>query len=183
MRRDARDVTDAIVIEDSGRSPPRLRLPPPVPADRDVKSWRPRIAVDGNPRTIGGIAAAVVGIAFLWSSIVAALPGMSRLPAGDAALEFQKVRSETVALGGGRTLFVEGEIVNRSTARVELPAIEVTLKSEAGQPVRSWRVTLATEGLAAGRTIGFRSALASPPQDAAHVTLNFSKGSGQFGLQ
>jgi predicted Zn finger-like uncharacterized protein len=184
VRRDAGDVTDAIVIENSGGSPPRPRLPAPVPADREVESrWRPRIAVGGNPKTIGGIAAAVIGIAFLWSSIVAALPGMSRLPAGDAAQEFQKVRSETVGLGGRRTLFVEGEIVNRSADRVDLPAIEVTLKSEAGQPVRSWRVTLAAEGLAAGRTIGFRSALASPPEDAAHVTLNFSKGGGQFGLQ
>jgi hypothetical protein len=184
VRREPADVTDAVVVEDIEVSSPRKLVPAVASQARGTAISSMRLdPADRKAKAVAGIFAAAAGIVFLWSSIVAALPDMSRLPVDGAVLEFQKVRSETVALDGNRTLFVEGEIVNRSAELVDLPAIEVTLKSEAGEPVRSWRVTLAAMRLAAGRTIGFRSALASPPEDAAHVTLNFSEGGDQFGLE
>ena len=58
---------------------------------------------------------ALVAVVLLRSPIMAALPG--GLPDEVAMLEFQSVRSETVHLKGTSTLFVEGEIVNRSGQR------------------------------------------------------------------
>jgi hypothetical protein len=44
--------------------------------------------------------------------------------------------------------------------------------------VSSWLVEPAVAGLAAGKSIGFRSALASPPPDAAQVTLDLAARKG-----
>lgn len=181
-----RDIADAEVIDDGQTAPNRPRLPVParprIPVAVAVASG-PRL-LDGRAMVFGGILVAAILAAFLWSPLVAALPDTNRLTVESGMLEFQKVKSETVASGGGaRTLIVEGELVNRSTVEVALPAIEITLRSESGQPVTSWLVRLAAEGLAAGRTIGFRSAVASPPPDAVEVTLNLSNRDGRLGFE
>ena len=166
------DISDAVVIEHVG--PGFARLPPPH--RRELKapflSGRMRFAL----KVTGTVFGALVAIIVLRAPIVAALPGM--LPEAVESLEFQRVRSETVSLRGLSTFFVEGEIINRSASEVPLPAIRVTLRSGDGDPVTSWLVEPAVAGLAAGGSIGFRSALASPPPDAAQVTLNLAAREG-----
>lgn len=170
-----RDVADAVVIEHIGpgfkRLPPPHRREEPAPVRRMPRNRRAF-------KIVGTILGALVGMILLRSPIVAAFPVLNGLPAEVADLEFQKVRSETVHLGGLRTLFVEGEIANRSGNDVALPAIRITLRSPAGGAVTSWLVEPSVTGLAAGRSIGFRSALASPPDDATQVTLNLAAREG-----
>ena len=91
-------------------------------------------------KVFGTIFGALVGIVLLRAPIVAAFPMLNGLPAEVAQLEFQQVRSETVHLGGLSTLFVEGEIINRSGGDVSLPAIRITLHSPGGDAVTSWLV-------------------------------------------
>lgn len=171
-----RDVADAVVIEHIGPGfkrlpPPHRREQPPAPVGRTPRDRRAfKIA--------GTILGALVAIVLFRSPIVAAFPVLNGLPAEVADLEFRKVRSETVHLGGLSTLFVEGEIANRSGNDVVLPAIRITLRSPAGGAVTSWLVEPSVTGLAAGRSIGFRSALASPPDDATQVTLNLAAREG-----
>ena len=168
------EVADAIVIEHIGPGvkrlpPPHRREPPParqMPRDRRAL------------KIFGTIFGALVGMVLLRAPIVAAFPVLNGLPAEVAQLEFQRVRSETVHLGSLSTLFVEGEIVNRSGSDVSLPAIRITLRSPGGNAVTSWLVEPSVTGLAAGRSIGFRSALASPPDDATQVTLNLAAREG-----
>jgi hypothetical protein len=173
-----RDVADAVVIEHIG--PGFKRLPPPHRREQPASVGRaPR---DRRTFKIAGtILGALVAIVLFRSPIVAAFPVLNGLPAEVADLEFQKVRSETVHLGGLSTLFVEGEIANRSGNDVVLPAIRITLRSPAGGAVTSWLVEPSVTGLAAGRSIGFRSALASPPDDATQVTLNLAAREGVAG--
>lgn len=170
-----RDVADAVVIEHIGpgfkRLPPPHRRKEPAPVRRMPRDRRAL-------KIVGTILGALVGIVLLRSPIVAAFPVLNGLPAEVADLEFQKVRSETVHLGGLSTLFVEGEIANRSGNDVALPAIRITLRSPGGGAVTSWLVEPSVTGLAAGRSIGFRSALASPPDDATQVTLNLAAREG-----
>jgi len=142
--------------------------------------WR-RTPVDRRLKALGVVFGVIAALVVLQAPIVAALPEMSRIPVKAGLLEFQKVRSETVSMRGVNTLFVEGEVVNRAAGHIELPAIEITLKSSDGTPVRSWLVELTTDSLAAGRSIGFRSALVSPPPDAAQVTLNLAERPGLVG--
>jgi predicted Zn finger-like uncharacterized protein len=168
------EIADAVVIEHVG--PAFRRLPPPhrreIPSSRELPRDRRALKIFG---TIFG---ALVGIVLLRAPIVAAFPVLNGLPAEVAQLEFQRVRSETVHLGSLSTLFVEGEIVNRSVSDVSLPAIRITLRSPGGGAVTSWLVEPSVTGLAAGRSIGFRSALASPPDDATQVTLNLAAREG-----
>jgi hypothetical protein len=119
---------------------------------------------------------AIVAVVLLRSPILAALPG--GLPDEVRNLEFTRIHSETLDRKGTTTLVVEGEVVNRSDAAVDLPAIRITLRSAAGDPVSSWLVEPAVAGLAPGKSIGFRSALASPPPDAAQVTLDLAARKG-----
>jgi predicted Zn finger-like uncharacterized protein len=171
------DVADAIVIEHIGAG---FKTPPP-PLRRRARRRSPIAANRGAFKILGAALAVVVTIIVLRIPFVAALPqlAMAGLPDEVAKLEFQRVRSETVELRGVSTLFVEGEIVNRSDRDVALPAVRISLRSADGTEVSSWLVEPATAGLAAGRSIGFRSALASPPPAATQVTLKLAAREGQ----
>jgi predicted Zn finger-like uncharacterized protein len=130
-------------------------------------------------RRLAAIFGAFFVVVALRAPIVAALPN---LPGGlspeAAALEFTGVRSQTVDRRGASTLLVEGTIVNTASRDVALPQIRVTLRSSDGAPVTSWLVQPAVQGLAPGGSIGFRSAVASPPQEATQVTLDLAGRQG-----
>lgn len=171
------DVSDAVVLDETAPAPHRPpRLPPPAlnprrgiaPGYRDA-----RLGVRMKAAIVAVGALAAVGT--LWSPIVSALPEVARPSVAAEALEFRKVRSETVRQGGVSTLFVEGEIVNVSNGHVEVPAVVVTMRSDSGAPLGSWRIELASGSLGAGRSLGFRSALAAPPEAAAEVTLSLAR--------
>jgi len=123
--------------------------------------------------------AAFLAVLALRAPIVAALPNLpGTLPPESDSLEFTQVRSQTVEVRGGNTLFVEGMIRNRSANDVALPAIRVTLRTATGAAVKSWLVEPAVPGLAPGRSIGFRSAVASPPVEATQVSLDLTGRQG-----
>jgi hypothetical protein len=115
----------------------------------------------------------------LRAPIVSALPDLGGTTPEMRALEFQEVRSETVVMQGARTLYVEGNVVNHSGETVGLPAIRITLRSTGGDAVASWVVEPSATAVEAGKTVGFRSALASPPADATQVTLNLTERKAQ----
>ena len=171
------EVADAVIIEHIGAGFAKL---PPHRRDARVPRTAP-----ASRRALKAIAAILGAIAFLMvfrAPIVSAFPQLASirgLPAEVELLEFTRVRSETVHMNGVSTLFVEGEIINRAPGPVELPAIRITLKSLSGSWVTSWLVEPSAAGLAAGGSIGFRSALASPPADAMQVTLNLAQRESQ----
>lgn len=101
------------------------------------------------------------------------VPGM-RAVASARQLDFQKLRTERMDISGRPALMVEGEIVNRSTRIVSVPAVRVSLKTPEGQLVRYVVVEPGIATLAPGETAGFRSALASPPAHATQVTLDLA---------
>ena len=172
QRMHASEIADAVVIEhvgagfERGAPPKRLPVATAVPAKRDWRVWKIGASVLG----------AIVAVVLLRSPILAALPGS--LPQEVASLEFAGIHSETLHMRNGSTIVVEGQIVNRSDSDVALPAIRITLRSPSGDPVSSWVVEPAVAGLGPGKSIGFRSALASPPPDAAQVTLDLAARKG-----
>jgi hypothetical protein len=131
--------------------------------------------MDRRLKALGIIFGVVAAFVVLRAPIVAALPQATGLPTGVGLLEFQRVRSETVRLGTVNTLYIQGEVVNHSPQHVALPAVEITLRSPSGDAITSWQVELATDSLGAGRSIGFRSALTAPPEEATQVTLNLTE--------
>ena len=177
------DVSDAIVIEHIGAG--FKAEPPPKPRRRPMPrprmSTRPPIAGSRNVRRIAGAAlAVVVALVVLRIPLVVALPGLGGggVPHDADQLEFQKVHTQTIDRGGASTLLVEGEIINRSDRDAAVPAVRISLRSPDGVEVQSWLMEPAVDGLAAGRSIGFRSALASPPAAATQVTLKLAAREG-----
>jgi hypothetical protein len=169
-----RAAEDAVIVEHIA---PAFRRRAAEAAARTA-AWRPLI----DPTLVKRLAlifSTFLVLLALRAPLVAALPNLpGGLPADTENLQFAQVRSQTVELHGNSTLFVEGMIVNKSAADVALPAIRVTLRSADGAPMRSWLVEPAVAGLAPGRSIGFRSAVASPPVDATQVTLDLAGRQG-----
>jgi hypothetical protein len=139
-------------------------------------------ASSGSYRSLkmfAGVLGAIALLMVLRAPIVSALPDLGGTSPEMRALEFQEVRSETVVMQGARTLYVEGNVVNHSGDTVGLPAIRITLRSTGGDAVASWVVEPSATAVEAGKTVGFRSALASPPADATQVTLNLTERKAQ----
>jgi hypothetical protein len=169
------EVADAIVIEHVA---PGFAPTPPRPRPER----RSPVAGLGWQKAAGAFLGGAVAIMLLGAPIVAALPDSSvaaGLPSGANQLAFQRVRSETVQRRGVRTLVVEGQIVNRSRSDIALPAVRVSLHAPDGAEVYSWLVEPTTTGVAAGRSVGFRSTVAAPSAEAAQVTLKLAAREGQ----
>jgi predicted Zn finger-like uncharacterized protein len=169
-------VEDAIVVDHI--APAFVRRAAAAAESALRRRWLPPV----DPKLVKRLSlvvAAFLAVLALRAPIVAALPNLpGSLPAETDSLQFDAVRSQTVELHGNSTLFVEGKIINTSAADVALPAIRVTLRASDGAPVRSWLVEPTVAGLAPGRSIGFRSAVASPPQEATQVTLDLAGRQG-----
>jgi hypothetical protein len=121
----------------------------------------------------GGIAlVAILAVGLFGAPIVAALPQKAGETIAAKGLEFRGVRSETVIVGGAKTLVVEGEIVNTRGESLDLPAVRIALKTIDGKDVTAWQMQPASSRLAAGQAISFRSARAAPPSSATQVTLS-----------
>jgi hypothetical protein len=69
---------------------------------------------------------------------------------------------------------VEGTLVNTLARAVQVPTLRITLKASDGKDVATWMVQPATSRLAAGQSMGFKSARASPPDSATQVTLSLN---------
>lgn len=171
----AGDIEDAIILSED---------PPSKAARQAVFTRRPSTAAAGSClpslpvvrpsaawRT--GLLAGLVAVATFLAVMVIFVPGM-RAVASARQLDFQKLRTERMDISGRPALMVEGEIINRSTRIVSVPAVRVSLKTPEGQLVRSVVVEPGIAALAPGETAGFRSALASPPAHATQVTLDLA---------
>jgi len=111
------------------------------------------------------------------TSLVGAAPEDSM--AGYAGLEIRLLRSAVEPVRAGRALAVEGEIANRTAGDMPVPAVRIALRSD-GHEIHSWLVEPTTTRLASGRTVIFRSVLASPPAEAREVTFRLAERQGNI---
>jgi predicted Zn finger-like uncharacterized protein len=89
-----------------------------------------------------------------------------------AGLEVRMLEGPEV-LRDGKAVAVTGEIVNRSEASMDVPAVRVELKAK-GTELYSWMVEPATMRLAPGGSIQFRSALAASPKGIDEVAFRLA---------
>lgn len=110
----------------------------------------------------------------LLTPAVSALPRLAGLGSGQGSVALEGVTSKTVTLRGTEAILVEGQIVNRSSEDLDVPAIRIALKEE-GAEVYSWLMEPTVERVRAGETVGFRSAMASPRPGASQVALTLAE--------
>jgi len=109
----------------------------------------------------------------LLTPAVSALPRLAGFGSGQGSVALEGVSSKTVTLRGTEAILVEGQIVNRSSEELDVPAIRIALK-DGGAEVYSWLMEPTVERVAAGETVGFRSAMASPRPGATQIALSLA---------
>jgi predicted Zn finger-like uncharacterized protein len=178
--------------------PMRRETPPPVTPrqpliiDGEIAGPTLRSTTFGRPRPVEppppspstpafasarryGFAAAAAALVMTLIAVVLLAPGVAALPgilAGKGVV-LEDVASKTVALHGGEAILIEGAIVNRSGRAMDVPAVRVALRS-GGTEVYSWLIEPTVARVAAGRSVGFRSALASPMPGASQIALSLA---------
>jgi predicted Zn finger-like uncharacterized protein len=122
-----------------------------------------------------GVGAAVV-LAGLVTAMLFNAPGVDAATESGsgkfAGLEVHMVEGPEV-LRNGEAVAITGEIVNRSEAALDVPAVRVALKAK-GTELYSWVVEPVEMQLDPGRSIRFRSALAASPKGIDEVAFRLA---------
>lgn len=140
-----------------------------------------------SPVTIGWLAlalivASVVGtLALAPSAVMSVLPGAARLyalfgvPVGSHGLAFQGVRYGWTSDGGQTVLEVQGDVVNLTSATVDVPTVVIALRDESGEEISAWTTEIGADELGAGEQAPFLRQIPSPPSNVRSVKVHFAK--------
>jgi hypothetical protein len=163
---------------DASLGVPDLGAPPP--AKKKAKSRF-------SPVTIGwavlaALVALVLGTLLLApSTVVSVVPGAARLyslfgmPVGAHGLAFQGVRYGWTNEGGQMVLEVQGDVVNNSGSKVEVPTVVIALRDESGEEISEWTTEVSETELDAGQHAPFLRQIPSPPSNVRSVKVRFAK--------
>jgi hypothetical protein len=126
--------------------------------------------------------ASIVGtLALAPSAVTSLLPGASRLyalfgsPVGAHGLSFQGVRYGWTSDGGQTVLEVQGDVVNLSSASLDVPTVVIALRDEKGEEISAWTTEIGEEALGAGEHAPFLRQIPSPPSNVRSVKVHFAK--------
>ncbi len=161
------------------------------PAQNDVESYAARFSrrpaksrrqVWSLTRLQGAILALLIVDAIVvgWRrDIVRVLPQTASfyasigLPVNLRGLGFDAVTTSTEQHDGVPILVVQGNIINRTGAVVEVPRLKLAVRNAAKQEIYSWTAAPPRPTLPPYQAAAFRTRLASPPPDSADVLVRF----------
>ena len=95
------------------------------------------------------------------------------LPVNLHGLSFSHVASVIETDGGVPVLVVAGTIASVSPRSVKVPRLHFSIRDRSTQEVYRWTTLLAQTVLEPGKTLTFRSRLASPPPQTHEVVVRF----------
>jgi hypothetical protein len=131
---------------------------------------------------LGLVVASVIGTLMLApSAVMSVLPGAARLyalfgaPVGAHGLAFESVRYGWTSEGGQTVLEVQGDVVNTTTAAVDVPTVVIALRDESGEEISEWTTEVGADQLAAGEHAPFLRQIPSPPSNVRSVKVRFAK--------
>jgi hypothetical protein len=140
-----------------------------------------------SPVTIGWLAlalvvASIVGtLALAPSAVLSVLPGASRLyamfgmPVGAHGLALEGVRYGWTSDGGQTVLEVQGDVVNLTSAPLDVPTVVIALRDEKGDEISEWTTEIGEDELGAGERAPFLRQIPSPPSNVRSVKVRFAK--------
>jgi hypothetical protein len=137
-----------------------------------------------SPVTIGWAAlgllvALILGtLIFAPSVVTSLLPGAARLYGSNgevAGLAFEGVRYGWTNQDGQTVLEVQGDVVNTSSAPVDVPTVVIALRDESGEEISEWTTEVGEQELAAGQHAPFLRQIPSPPSNVRSVKVRFAK--------
>ena len=97
------------------------------------------------------------------------------LPVNLQGLELRDVRTRIVQEPTQKVLTIDGQIRNLRETSQTLPELLLSLRDANGREVYAWKAPPPKSGIARGETIQFRARLASPPEGADVVRVQFAE--------
>jgi len=173
--------------------------PAPIRQDRrGAMPARPRDRQSRSIETVGrrqsgrlhrfAPALSLVGLTVVCSLAIAgrvpianALPAIAPLyaamgiPANARGLDIRDVRSTVFEDHGQSYLVVEGEIANLRNEPSRLAPLRLSLRDPSGREIYTWSAPPPEPRVGAGRTLAFKTRLASPPREAQDVLVRFGE--------
>jgi predicted Zn finger-like uncharacterized protein len=152
---------------------PERRAEPSGPKSRSA-AWRyPRFAT----AALTAWSSAVAVVLLVLVAIVAFDPSVVGASPDDGAaqfsgLEVNLVRSTTRRVHTGQAVVVLGEIANRTSEEIAVPAVRLSVRSD-GEELYSWIVEPTKTQLAGGSAIQFQSLSTAPMASFDEVALRF----------
>jgi hypothetical protein len=98
-----------------------------------------------------------------------------RLPVNLHGLELHDMRTRIMQEPTQRVLTIDGQIRNLRDGSQPLPDLLLSLRDKHGREVYAWKAPPPKSGIARGETIQFRARLASPPDGADVVRVQFAE--------
>jgi hypothetical protein len=164
---------------DASLGVPDLDAPPPPPRKKAKSRFSP---VTIGWAALAAIVALVLGtLLFAPSTVVSIVPGAARfysllgMPVGAHGLAFQGVRYGWTNEGGQMVLEVQGDVVNNSGSKVEVPTVVIALRDESGEEISEWTTEVSETELEGGETTAFLRQIPSPPSNVRSVKVRFAK--------
>ncbi len=97
------------------------------------------------------------------------------LPVNLHGLEVRDVSTRIVQEPTQRVLTIDGQIRNLREGSQALPELLLSLRDKHGREIYAWKAPPPKSGIARGETIQFRARLASPPDGADVVRVQFAE--------
>lgn len=94
--------------------------------------------------------------------------------AAGGGLKLYLVSPQANRLAEGRSMVVQGVIVNTASTPQSLPLLEAYLTRADGQVLRRWRFRVGAGTLAAGQSTSFRTKVEDPPLGAEQIHVRFT---------
>ena len=172
-------------FDDGGMSDAELGIDPALAAqafgeEKPARRKPPIVAIGWLVLAL--FVASIVGImALAPGAVTSVLPGASRLyalfgsPVGSHGLAFQGVRYGWTRDAGQTVLEVQGDVVNLSSAPLDVPTVVIALRDENGEEISAWTTEIGEDALGAGEHAPFLRQIPSPPSNVRSVKVHFVK--------
>lgn len=111
--------------------------------------------------------------------VVRHLPQTARLyaavghPVNLRGIEIRNVSSRIIGEGDDPVLVVDGDLVNITDRKVDVPRLHFTVTGKDGQKVFAWSAQADRTSLQPGEKLNFRRRVAAPPAEARDVSVRF----------
>jgi len=169
---------------DAGMGDAELGIDPALAAQafpEEAPPRRPSVVTVGW-LVLALIVAFVIGTLVLApSKVMSVLPGAARLyalfgmPVGAHGLAFEGVRYGWTNEGGQTVLEVQGDVVNLTSAPVDVPTVVIALRDESGEEISEWTTEVGEAELAGGEHAPFLRQIPAPPSNVRSVKVRFAK--------
>ncbi len=150
--------------------------------DTGAKGKKPsalRAALNWRAATVAGTALALTAGFLEREAVVRLLPQTAQLyaaigfPVNLRGIEIRNVKSRLVTDGDEPVLVVDGDLVNVSDRKVDVPRLHFALTGPDGRQIYVWSAQADRANLQPGETLNFRRRLAAPPAEAKNVSVRF----------